>query len=172
MKQKGTKNLTLTQRIQLETLLNEGVHKTVIAERLGVCLATVYNEIKRGYYQRKKIKYRNWFGDKTYKYVDSYSANIAHDKRRMLVSASVASRLVYVKHPRECHLRFFVDILKLWVIVTLSLSNITSRTKAFTISFRTGYPVYLTKSPVQVTLYLVGVKERVTALFLLLNTEA
>ena len=90
----------------------------------------------------------------------------------MLVSASVASRLVYVKHPRECHLRFFVDILKLWVIVTLSLYNITSRTKAFTISFRTGYPVYLTKSPVQVTLYLVGVKERITALFLLLNTEA
>lgn len=80
MKQKGTKNLTFTQRIQLETLLNEGVHKTVIAERLGVCLATVYNEIKRGYYQRKKIKYRNWFGDKTYKYVDSYSANIAHDR--------------------------------------------------------------------------------------------
>ena len=76
------------------------------------------------------------------------------------------------KHTPKCHLRFFVDILKLWVIVTLSLSNITSRTKAFTISFRTGYPVYLTKSPVQVTLYLVGVKERVTALFLLLNTEA
>ena len=76
------------------------------------------------------------------------------------------------KHTPKCHLRFFVDILKLWVIVTLSLSNITSRTKAFTISFRTGYPVYLTKNPVQVTLYLVGVKERVTALFLLLNTEA
>ena len=76
------------------------------------------------------------------------------------------------KHTPKCHLRFFVDILKLWVIVTLSLSNITSRTKAFTISFRTGYPVYLTKNSVQVTLYLVGVKERVTALFLLLNTEA
>ena len=68
---------------------------------------------------------------------------------------------------------YFVGVsVKLWVIVTLSLSNITSRTKAFTISFRTGYPVYLTKNPVQVTLYLVGVKERVTALFLLLNTEA
>ena len=42
------------------------------------------------------------------------------------------------KHTPKCHLRFFVDILKLWVIVTLSLSNITSRTKVFTISFRTG----------------------------------
>ena len=35
MKQKGTKNLTFTQRIQLETLLNEGVHKTVIAETVS-----------------------------------------------------------------------------------------------------------------------------------------
>ena len=62
--------------------------------------------------------------------------------------------------------------MKLYVIVTALSYNITSRTKAFTISFRTGYPIYLTKNPVQVTLYLVGVKERVTALFLLLNTEA
>lgn len=62
--------------------------------------------------------------------------------------------------------------MKLYVIVTALSYNIISRTKAFTISFRTGYPVYLTKNPVQVTLYLVGGKERVTALFLLLNTEA
>lgn len=62
--------------------------------------------------------------------------------------------------------------MKLYVIVTALSYSITSRTKAFTISFRMGYPVYLTKNSVQVTLYLVGVKERVTALFLLLNTEA
>ena len=80
---------------------------------------------------------------------------------------------IFICHRVSGVILYFVGVsVKLWVIVTLSLSNITSRTKAFTISFRTGYPVYLTKNPVQVTLYLVGVKERVTALFLLLNTEA
>ncbi len=83
MKKKGTKNLTLTQRIQLETLLNEGIHKKIIAERLGVCLATIYNEIKRGYYQRKKISYVDWFGDKHYRYIDSYSAYIAEERYRL-----------------------------------------------------------------------------------------
>lgn len=83
MKRKGTKNLTFTQRIQLETLLNEGLHKKIIAERLDVCLATVYNEIKRGYYLRKKVKSVNWFGERKYKYVDSYSANIAEDRYRI-----------------------------------------------------------------------------------------
>lgn len=83
MKQKGTKNLTFTQRIQLETLLKEGLHKKVIAERLGVCLATIYNELKRGYYQHKKYKYTDWFGDKHYKNVDSYSANIAEERYRL-----------------------------------------------------------------------------------------
>lgn len=83
MKRKGTKNLTFTQRIQLETLLNEGLHKKIIAERLGVCLATVYNEIKRGYYKRKKIKSVDWLGERKYKFVDSYSANIAEDRYRL-----------------------------------------------------------------------------------------
>ena len=83
MKRKGTKNLTFTQRIQLETLLNEGLHKKIIAERLGVCLATVYNEIKRGYYMRKKIKSVDWLGERKYKFVDSYSANIAEDRYRL-----------------------------------------------------------------------------------------
>lgn len=83
MKQKGTKNLTFTQRIQLETLLKEGLHKKVIAERLGVCLATIYNELKRGYYQHKKYRYTDWFGDKHYKKVDSYSANIAEERYRL-----------------------------------------------------------------------------------------
>ena len=83
MKRKGTKNLTFTQRIQLETLLNEGLHKKIIAERLGVCLATVYNEIKRGHYMRKKIKSVDWLGERKYKFVDSYSANIAEDRYRL-----------------------------------------------------------------------------------------
>ena len=85
-------------------------------------------------------------------------------KRRMLVSArrigvprktersdvlwgERLADLFKDKHTPKCHLRFFVDILKLWVIVTLSLSNITSRTKAFTISFRTGISCISHKEP-------------------------
>lgn len=83
MKKKGTKNLTFTQRIQLETLYNEGMHKKLIAERLGVSLATIYNELKRGYYQHKKVYYVDWFGDKHYRLVDAYSANIAEERYKL-----------------------------------------------------------------------------------------
>ncbi len=38
MKRKGTKDLTLTQRRDLEYCLGKGYHKKEIAERLGVCL--------------------------------------------------------------------------------------------------------------------------------------
>lgn len=44
MKQKGTKDLTLTQRREIENHLKSGCSKKRIAELLGVCLATVYNE--------------------------------------------------------------------------------------------------------------------------------
>lgn len=80
---KRFKHLTLTKRIQLETLLKEGVHKSVIAERLGVSLSTVYRELKRGYYQHKTIKRTDWFGDKFYKMVDSYSADLAHERYKL-----------------------------------------------------------------------------------------
>lgn len=43
-KRKGTKNLTWTQRIQLEMLLKEGLHKKLIAEQLGISLSTIYRE--------------------------------------------------------------------------------------------------------------------------------
>lgn len=83
MKKKGTKNLTYTQRLQLEAFLKAGLHKKVIAEKLGVCLSTVYNELKRGYYKRKEISYYDWFGDKHYKFVDSYSPEIAEENYRV-----------------------------------------------------------------------------------------
>ncbi len=83
MKKKGTKNLTLTQRIQLEALLKEGLHKKLIAEQLGVSISTIYRELQRGYYQHKTLKRADWFGDRRYKMVDSYSANIAEDRYRI-----------------------------------------------------------------------------------------
>lgn len=83
MKKKGTKNLTFTQRIQLETLLKEGFHKKLIAEQLGISLSTIYRELKRGYYQHKTYRYVDWFGDKHYKMVDAYSAELAHEKYKL-----------------------------------------------------------------------------------------
>ena len=48
MKNKGTKNVDWNMRLQLEALYNAGLSKRQIAAQLGVCLATVYNELERG----------------------------------------------------------------------------------------------------------------------------
>ena len=66
MKKKGSKCLTWTQRLQLESLLKAKLKKTEIAGILGVCLATVYNEIKRG-----KCTLLN---GEAWEYYESYSA--------------------------------------------------------------------------------------------------
>lgn len=80
MKKAGTKNLSYTQRLQLEAYLRAGLHKKEIAKLLGICLATVYNELKRGQYMHRTYKKTDWFGEKHYKDVVSYSPNIAQDK--------------------------------------------------------------------------------------------
>lgn len=87
MKQKGTKNFTYTQRLQLEAFIKAGMHKKEIAAQLGVCLATVYNELKRGIYEYKQYSYTDWFGDKHYKTITGYSPNIAEDKYRLNMTA-------------------------------------------------------------------------------------
>lgn len=87
MKRKGTKNLTFVQRLMLEQYLSAGLRKQVIAERLGVCRATVYNEIKRGAYMHKVQSYTDSAGDRHYKYVRRYSPNIAEDKYRCNMQA-------------------------------------------------------------------------------------
>ena len=83
MKIKGTKNFTYTQRLQLEAFLKAGLHKKDIADKLGVCLATVYNELKRGAYTYKKKAYTDYWGEKHYHTVIGYSPNIAEDKYRL-----------------------------------------------------------------------------------------
>ena len=80
MKQKGTKDLTLTQRRDLERLLQAGAHKKHIALQLGVCLATVYNEIKRGECKQKVYRYTDYWVERHYKTVNVYSADIAEEK--------------------------------------------------------------------------------------------
>lgn len=77
MKNKGAKNLSLTQRRFLERCLLNNMHKREIAKLLGVCLATVYNEIKRGLYEHKTIKSYDCIGEPQYKHVMRYSADKA-----------------------------------------------------------------------------------------------
>ena len=50
---KGSHQLTRTDRIKLEALLKEGISKSKIAEHLGVHRSTIYNELKRGQYERR-----------------------------------------------------------------------------------------------------------------------
>lgn len=87
MKRKGTKNFTYTQRLQLEALIKAGVHKREIAAQLGVCLATVYNELKRGEYTYKRYSYTDYWGERHYKPATGYSPNIAEDKYRLNMTA-------------------------------------------------------------------------------------
>ena len=87
MKRKGTKDLTLTQRRDLETLLKAGYHKKKIAKQLGVCLATVYNEIKRGECTQKVYSYTDYWGERHYKQITVYSADKAEYNYRLNQSA-------------------------------------------------------------------------------------
>lgn len=90
MKKKGTKNLTFTQRLMLEDCLRAKLHKKIIAKKLGVCLATVYNEIKRGEYTHKEHYFNSYWGERQYKFVKRYSPNLAEDKYRMNMTAKGA----------------------------------------------------------------------------------
>lgn len=83
MKRKGNRNLTYTQRLILEDCLKAGMKKKDIATKLGVCLATVYNEIKRGEYIHKEYHYTTYYGDKHYRYVKRYSPNKAEELYRL-----------------------------------------------------------------------------------------
>jgi IS30 family transposase len=89
MKKKGTKNLTYTQRLQLESCIKAGLHKKIIAEKLNVCLATVYNELKRGAYGHRR-KATDIYGDVRYGYDIRYSPNLAEDSYRLNMTSKGA----------------------------------------------------------------------------------
>ena len=82
MRERGTKNLTYTQRLQIETLNNAGHSKKEIATVLGVSLTTVYNELHRG--ECELLDGETW---ETYK---SYSAYIAEERYRLKCTAKGA----------------------------------------------------------------------------------
>lgn len=74
------KTLTYTQRLQIECLFNKKTPIKEIAHYIGVHISTVYRELKRGEYVRRK-KVAEYIGfhysDKT-----SYSPDIAQEKCR------------------------------------------------------------------------------------------
>ncbi len=79
MKLKGTKNLTYTQRLQIETLNNANHTKKEIANIVGVSLRTIQREFVRGEYQHLSKVDSFWYGVKT-KTQKRYSAQIAQQK--------------------------------------------------------------------------------------------
>lgn len=83
MKRNGTKDLTLTQRRQLEMLIKAGIHKKQIAKLLGVCLTTVYNELKRGRCVQKVLSHYDCIHERVYKLVTVYCADVAEQRYRV-----------------------------------------------------------------------------------------
>ncbi len=79
MKKKGSKNLTFTQRQQLEVLLRAKLSKQQIADTLGVSVRTVYYEIKRGEYDHT-VSSLDYVGTRQYKTVKRYSPNLAQNR--------------------------------------------------------------------------------------------
>lgn len=86
MKLKGTKNLTYTQRLQIETLLNAKHAKQEIAKLVGIHIRTLYYELKRGQYEHTIKRAEFWYGDK-YKTEVRYSARIAQDRYDLACTA-------------------------------------------------------------------------------------
>ena len=86
MKKKGTKNLTYTQRLKIETLLNAKVSKQEIADIVGINIRTLYYEIKRGAYVHRREHRTLSYGTRVYNTV-KYSAQIAQDKYELACTA-------------------------------------------------------------------------------------
>ena len=75
---KKRRNLTFTQRLQIETLNNAKKTKKEIAEILGLHPCTIYRELKRGAYNR--------LNGATWETFVSYSAQISQDRYDNLCS--------------------------------------------------------------------------------------
>ncbi len=69
---RGYTHTTYTQRLQIEALLNQKIHKQRIADYVGLTLTSIYREIERGKYTR--------LNGNTWEYFRAYSADIAEQK--------------------------------------------------------------------------------------------
>lgn len=82
MKHKGNKNLTFTQRLQIEAMLNSKISRKEICSFLNIHKSTLSREIKKGTYLHKSTQDTFWKGVKV-KYIPKYSANLSqifHDE--------------------------------------------------------------------------------------------
>ena len=79
MKQKGTKNLSFTQRLQIETLYNSKHKVKEISQILGLHISTIYYELKKGLYEHTTKQDTFWYGVR-YKKQIRYSAQIAQNR--------------------------------------------------------------------------------------------
>lgn len=82
MKHIGNKNLTYTQRLQIETMLNAKHTRKEICNLVGIHKSTLSREIKKGLYQHKKIIPNFWKGDKVV-FENRYSAILSQEKYEM-----------------------------------------------------------------------------------------
>lgn len=98
MRKRGSKNLTYTQRLQIETLFNAKLHKKDIAKQVGVCLRTIQRELKRGEYKHLHKRSDFWKGAR-YKKVIKYSAQIAHDRYK--INCTAKGRPLKIGHDHE-----------------------------------------------------------------------
>lgn len=80
MKLKGTKNLTYTQRLQLEYYFNQKLTRRQIADIMHIGIATVYREFRRGKYEHRIKNSYDCIGEIQYKTEIRYSADIAQAK--------------------------------------------------------------------------------------------
>lgn len=76
---KGRKNLTFTQRLQIETLYNSKHKVKEIAQILGLHITTIYKELKKGQYEHLSKQNTFWYGFRYKKHI-KYSAQIAQDR--------------------------------------------------------------------------------------------
>lgn len=87
MRKQGTKNLTFTQRLQIEALFNAKFSKKDIAKHIGVCLRTIQRELRRGEYEHLYKRNNPWWHTSKCRKVTKYSAQIAQDKYKIKCTA-------------------------------------------------------------------------------------
>lgn len=76
---KKRKNLTFTQRLQIETLYNAKTKIKEIANILGLHFTTIYKELKKGRYEHTIKQDTFWYGVRVRTEI-KYSAQIAQDR--------------------------------------------------------------------------------------------
>lgn len=99
MRKQGSKNLTFTQRLQIETLFNAKFSKKDIAKQVGVCLRTVQRELHRGEYEHMYKQTNYWLNISKYRKVTKYSAQIAQDKYK--IKCTARGRPLKIDHDHE-----------------------------------------------------------------------